>query len=707
MNRLKIILQFDSSKFIHVGISISLFVLSEASYLAIFLFVIHLLFLFKVSKNLLVYSLIICGVVFLRMQLINQEKSITSGIVVGKEEKHLVIKNGGLYYLYISEIEDYDLGMSLEFFSKRYTPEYRNIPGTFDHQTYLKGNNVRGQLTGIDVKVVKHSFVIESIPKKIKDFIDDNYNEVSASYLKLFVLGDRSNLDSEVYYQANKLGISHLFAISGMHLGIIVGFVNLLINKFLISKKTHGLIIGGFLVLYNIITGFSISIIRASLLSMTVFLGGRSLFSKTDFLSFIMIGFMLWNPYILYNTGFILSFLISFSIILGQKLWLNDKKGVAVFKIGILATSVSLPIVLNLNGSFGLMNLIYNTFFVFFVGYLLLPMTFGLLAVKGLEPIFAVVANGFEVLVEFSYRANYYFEFQFGNNTLKVLYWGLLLFYLVEKGTRKRVKYLIGIFLVLIINPLVNYIPNLTYIRVLDVNQGDAIHLHDQGCNILIDTGISDKYDTVINYFNMNNIQVIDYLFITHWHADHYGEANDIFSALDVRNVVVNQRNPDLLNTSQIEMKYHDIIRCEGISLININSTRSNNENNNSLVLYTEIGNDAWLFAGDIEKAVEEELVNNYYFNLTVLKVAHHGSITSSTDAFISQFSPNYAIISVGVNSYNHPHPDIIDRLRSNNVRVFRTDEQGTITFYYDKITGVSIIETYILGKRPKYLIKN
>ena len=707
MNRLKIILQFDSSKFIHVGISITLFVMSEISYLAIFLFVSHLLFLFKVSKNLLVYSLLICGVLLFRIQLINQENSITSGIVVGKEEKYLVIRNEGLYYLYLSEIDDYDLGMLLEFSSKRYTPEYRNIPGIFDHQTYLKGNNVRGQLTVTNVKVVKRGFVIESIPKIIKDFIDDNYNEVSASYLKLFVLGDRNNLDSEVYYQANKLGISHLFAISGMHLGIIVGFVNLFINKFLIGKKTHGLIIGGFLVLYNIITGFTISIIRASLLSMTVFLGGRSLFSKTDYLSFIMIGFILWNPYLLYNTGFILSFLISFSIILGQKLWLNDKKGVVVFKIGILATTVSLPIVLSLNGSFGVMNIIYNTFFVFFVGYLLLPMTFGLLTAKGLEPIFEVVANGFEFLLEFSYRANYYFVFQFGNNILKVLYWGLLLFYLVEKRTRRRTKYLIGIFLVLILNPLVNYIPNLAYIRILDVNQGDAIHLHDQGCNILIDTGISDKYDTVINYFNINNIQVIDYLFITHWHADHYGEARDIFNALDVRNVVVNQANPDLLNISQIEMKYHDTIWCKGIGLININSTKSNDENNNSLVLYTEIGNDSWLFTGDIEEKVEEELINNYYFNLTVLKVAHHGSNTSSTDAFISQFSPNYAIISVGVNSYNHPHPDIIDRLRSNNIRIFRTDEQGTITFYYDKITGVSIIETYLLGKRPKYLIKN
>ena len=704
MNRLKTLLLWDSSKFIHLAITSCLFILAKNSFLAIILLIIELIFLFKVSKNLLIYSFIIFGILTLRMNYFKENKEISQGLITQVENDRLLIREkGSYYYLYLDNANDYSIGMLVEFKGQVLSFDVKNIPGNFDYSTYLKSKNIRNQYLVDEIKVIGENFTLSSIPEKIKQSISASYPKKASEYLNLFVLGNQNEMENDILIESRNIGISHLFAISGMHLSLIITFLSYLLNRFYLDKKTHQFIIGGFLLIYNIITGFPISILRASLLTIFLIFNKRNSFTRTDYLSFIMIGFLIYNPDSIYNIGFKLSFLISFSIIMGNYLWKKDTKLIQLLKITLLANLVSLPIILDLNKNIGIMNLIYNLFFVNFVSFVFLPLSFLTILIKPFTEIYLLVINIFEFVLKFTNQANYYLSFTFGLDIFKVLYWGLLLFGLINyHKSYKKIAFIGLILLILTINYYQKLIP-FSYVTVLDVNQGDSIHIHQNTCDILIDTGKSDEYDSVINYFRNLNISDIDILVITHFHDDHYGEALDIISSLNVKTLVVGNYHKHFENYKQIVLDKNDVIGCGDLSFVNLNQANNSNENNNSLVLYGKIGNDDWLFTGDIEKEIEDMIIEEYRLNVDILKVPHHGSITSSSKRFIEGLNPQDAIISVGYNNYNHPNKEIIDRYLKSSVNVFRTDQSGSITYFYPPISKRRIISSYLFKERLKY----
>lgn len=707
MNRLKTILQYDSSKFIHLAIVSTLFCLAKTSYLAIILLVVELILLFFTSKNLLIYAFVIMTLLFIRFSFYENMTSINEGQIVKIDEDRITIKNRYLYHLYLENPESYQVGMVVSFKGETIDIDVKNLPNNFDYLTYLKSINVKGMIEVEEIKIIDHKFTWRVIPEYVKNYINNRYDELSSIYLKLFILGDNDDLDQMISDKTRVIGISHLFAISGMHLSLIIGFITFVLDMFYLRKKTHHLIIGGFLILYNILTAFSISILRASLLTICLFLPKNRDFTKTDYLSFIMIVFLIYNPYLIYNIGFVLSFLVSFSIIMGKIIYQDKEKIMQVLKIGILANLVSLPIIISLNGSFGVMNIIYNVLFVYFISLIFLPMSFIVILIPGFSRVYQEIIKLFELFVNLSYQANYYLVFSFSTDVFKVLYWLCLLGLLVNFNNGKKRIFAFSVVFVLVMSIYSQKLNYFTYVRILDVNQGDAIHLHSNTCNILIDTGYQDDYDAVINYFLNENIKMIDVLVLTHGHTDHYGEANDILSNIEVKTLIVNKYNAEIDSYNQIVLKKNESVICGDIVLQNLNSVTSEEENNNSLVLYGKIGDDNWLFTGDIEAKVEQEIINNYRFEIDMLKVAHHGSITSSTEEFLDFIKPNFAFISVGKNNYKHPDEEVLKRLMDREINVLRTDINGTITIYYFPLTDKCIIETYLLEKRPKYTIKN
>ncbi|MDT8336286.1 MAG: DNA internalization-related competence protein ComEC/Rec2 [Candidatus Izemoplasmatales bacterium] len=707
MSRLKTILQYDSSKFIHLAIVSVLFCLSKNSYLAIVLLIAELILLFYSSKNLLIYAFIIMTVLFVRFSFTETVEFENEGQIIKVEEERITVENKYFYHLYLENTDIYQVGMVVRFKGEPIDIDVKNLPDNFDYFTYLKSSNIKDMIKVEDISIIDQQFTWRIIPEHVKTIINGRYDELTAKYLKLFILGDNDDLDQMIMDKTRVIGISHLFAISGMHLGLIIGFITFVLDKFYLRKKTHHLIIGGFLVLYNILTAFSVSIVRASLLTASLFLMKNRDFTKTDYLSFIMVGFLIYNPYLLFNVGFVLSFLVSFTIIMGKFIWVDKEKVVQVLKIGVLANLVSLPIIIGLNGSYGLMNIFYNVVFVYFVSFLFLPLSFIILVFPELTKLYQSLINLFELLVNFSYEVNYYLEFSFENNILKVLYWlSLLGLFINYKNGKKRIFTFSAVFILTLSIYSQNY-NYFNYVRILDVNQGDAIHLHSNKCDILIDTGYADDYDGVLNYFLHENIKEIDILILSHIHSDHFGEANDILKNIEVKKLIVNKYNKKVNYNNQIVLKKDESIKCGDIVLQNLNKSNSENENNNSMVLYGKIGNDNWLFTGDIEVEVEQETLKNYTIDIDVLKVAHHGSTTSSTEEFLDFLTPKYALISVGKNNYKHPDEEVLKRFSRRNIEVFRTDIEGTITFYYFPYIDGCVIETYLLEKRPKYTIKN
>ncbi|MBN2540100.1 MAG: DNA internalization-related competence protein ComEC/Rec2 [Bacilli bacterium] len=706
MNRLKNLLQYDAGKFIHVGFLLLTYIFSKTSYLAIGLFFVSLIYLFRKSKRLVIYGLVLVLITTIRFEMIDVSEEMVSETMVGTvtevNENSFRLSSDADLLCYYDDVSDLVPGMVVSVSGTIYQDTDYQIMNTFDYDMYLKSSGIEAIMWVDQLDVKSIGFNIHQIPYKISQYIKSHFDETSSVFLCLFLLGEKS--DSEVLNptQINQLGISHLFAISGLHLGLLVGFLSNILKRFYWTKETNRIIILVFLAIYNIITGFKISILRASLLIVGIYVIDtfRILLGKPDLITLSFLGFVIWNPYIVYNLGFQLSYLIVLALLLSEGMWPTTKPLSKIIRTTLIATLFSFPIVINVNHIFGLVFLYSNLVFIIYITYLFLPASMVTVFIPAFEPVYLVFANGFLWLIALFDSINVVVPIAFPNTFILVLFYLFLIgMFLGWQYPKKRLLAMLGILALLFSSYLLPY-PSNRFVRFFDVGQGDAIQIHDNGCDMLIDTGNVDRYDHLLEYFESHNRSELDIVLITHFHMDHYGELTDFLQRMEIKKVFLNQPMDSLPNGSVL--KEGDTFSC-GTSRFQVLSANHNdsNENNNSIVLYGVIGPDTYLFTGDIEAKVEEELVNQYQIPLTVLKVAHHGSSTSSTERFLAMADPDYVIVSVGKdNSYGQPDDMVIDLLEHYSSSLYRTDVDGTITFYYYDLLHLRVVETYRHQKR-------
>lgn len=249
-------------------------------------------------------------------------------------------------------------------------------------------------------------------------------------------------------------------------------------------------------------------------------------------------------------------------------------------------------------------------------------------------------------------------------------------------------------------------------VSVIDVGQGDGILVQHGGKNMLIDAGDNNKGGVVLGYLKSRGVTHLDYLVATHPHADHIGGMDDVILNMSVDTIIM----PDSVHTTKT---FEDLLNA--IEARNVKTRRANpgdsytlggtgftilsaggsDLNNASVIIRLEYGSTAMLFTGDAEAKIEQALITQGKpLSADVLKVAHHGSTTSSTDAFIRAVSPEISVISVGAgNSYGHPHSTIVKRLQDHGSKVYRTDESGTIVITTDgKTLSVNATPTAALA---------
>lgn len=240
-------------------------------------------------------------------------------------------------------------------------------------------------------------------------------------------------------------------------------------------------------------------------------------------------------------------------------------------------------------------------------------------------------------------------------------------------------------------------------VHYLDVGQGDSefIELPDGKC-MLIDSGTSEYSQVIIDKIESYGYSTIDYVVATHPHADHIGGMSKVVDAFDVGEIYM----PRASTTTKTFENLLTTISDKGLS---INTAKAGVEvysdsslemeflaplgseykdlNNYSAVLKITYGSNSFLFMGDAEDLVEEELLKKDYslLDADVLKVGHHGSSSSSTADFLTAVNPQYAVISCGVdNSYGHPHRETVKSLTDMGIEYYRTDEHGTVTIACD-----------------------
>lgn len=236
----------------------------------------------------------------------------------------------------------------------------------------------------------------------------------------------------------------------------------------------------------------------------------------------------------------------------------------------------------------------------------------------------------------------------------------------------------------------------------IDVGQGDSsLIVTPDGRTMLIDAGPPEAADALDVYIRDLGIDKLDYLVITHLHSDHYGGAVVLADDMDIETVLVSGAEPD----NGVEKDLYKALRRNGCDIVTVAmgdefmlgevrvqmlypyAIVDNGGNNDSIIIKLLYKNTTFLFTGDTEEVSENALVNIYGDSLSadVLKVAHHGSSTSSSERFISTVSPSVAVISCEKNnSYGHPHRETMDTLEKHGVRVYRTDLSGTVVLLSD-----------------------
>lgn len=280
---------------------------------------------------------------------------------------------------------------------------------------------------------------------------------------------------------------------------------------------------------------------------------------------------------------------------------------------------------------------------------------------------------------------------------------------ILEKIKKNSYKY-ISIILIFIIltNTISNKIFQEIKIYFVDVGQGDSTLIQTiEGKNILIDGGGSEfgSFDVgesiLLPYLLDRRITTIDYLMISHFDSDHIGGVFAILENLEVKNIIISKQG----ETSENLKKFYEITNNKGIRTIIVkkgdiveidkyshfeilfpedNLIEDNILNNNSIVARFNSLDFSILFTGDIEEIAEKRLCELYSgtdkLEAFVLKVAHHGSKTSSTEEFLELVKPKIALIGVGKNNnFGHPNIDVIERLENMGSKIYRTDNCGEI----------------------------
>lgn len=613
-------------------------------------------------------------------------------------------------------------------------PEQSRNPGQFDYRDYLLSK-------GIAQQTILHSFdqitctgssplhKLYELRTNIISYASVKLSEETEAWLNGLVLGDDTGIDERIIDIFQRWSLSHLLAISGLHVGLIIGLVYFILVKLnIVTKETSQLLMICFLPVYALLAGGQPSVWRAStmVLLFLIFNKVKLKLSMTDTLSIVFLVLLFFDKYIIYHVGFQLSFIVTFGLILSKQLIANTSSNFfRGLQISFISQMMILPLQINYFSIFQPLSILVNTFVVPYFSLFVIPYMFILLlllplpsfAIKIFDYIFIKIHGLFLLIIE---RIDQHFNYTFVIGDfpflLSCIYY-CLFFVMMKKLEKKNLftsfKYgcvMTGLIICLYIKP---YFSPVGTVTMLDIGQGDAfvIELPYRKGVFMVDAGsrfsftdfqpTDNVYRQIIKpYLYSQGIQQIDAILLSHKDTDHMGSFQYIIRDFTVTQLVVSnfyeldEEELLLLDRANVQLR-----RMDAFQNININNHQfvvlapfgnEGNENDNSLVLYSEIGGKNWLFTGDIGDEVERKIIRTYdNIAVDVLKVAHHGSNTSTDPEFLDAIAPSFAFIPVGINnSYGHPTDEVIQTLKDRDITIYRTDQDGAVQYYFRKNKG-------------------
>ena len=652
--------------------------------------------------------------------------------------------------------------------------EQRNTGG-FDYHLYLKSINRYGTLKVEDYQKISSDNVngivksIHVIKIAVSENIEKILEEREGQIVKGLILGDTTDLEEELKEKFQIANISHVLAVSGMHIIYIIIGIEIVFKKWLGKRYVKYVIMMG-LLFYMSITGFTSSIVRAGIMGMMNLIAFL-VYRKNDIWTSIAISLgiiLIQNPYAITGVGLQLSYLGTMGIILFHKNVkqyfdnlkfiknnIQIKRNKRIFKIienlkDILSVTLSaqlmiLPIMLYHFNIIGIYFIITNILVSIIIGPIMfLSIIFifsSFIHLKLSQFISIFLSFGIKVLIQISDLANLpfskiyigtpsilliiiYYIIIFTNNQIYMIYSAKYL-----NGTKRRVKNLIAlmkyklyekkkkiwktyqeilkerniklcilktykwIILIIFLSGICQFQQKLK-IHFLDVGQGDSCFIITPNHKtILIDGGGSTSNsfdvgkDTVIPYLLDRGYTKINYVFISHFDQDHVGGILPVLEELHIGQIFISPQAEKSENyetflelVKQKNLKVQEVKAGDKIVIEDIifqilwpieKQIEENMLNNNAMVMKLQYKSFSMLFTGDIEEIAEKKILNLYKdnadkLNTTVLKVAHHGSKSSSTEEFLKVVNSKVAIIGVGENNmFGHPNNEVLERLQS------------------------------------------
>lgn len=573
------------------------------------------------------------------------------------------------------------------------------------------------------------------------EWIDTSFPSELKGIASALIFGERHLLDAETEGHYQKLGLIHLLAVSGLHVGLITTTVYFVLIRFGITREIAEWILIILLPMYIIAAGAAPSVIRAATMVMLFILWKKTGMKRVDpfsMLSLFALFLLFVNPYYMFQVGFQLSFLISGALLLSWPLLKSkQKREVAVF-VTCIAQLAALPVIVYHFYEFSFLSFMLNLLFVPFVSFVVLPSMFILFMLSFLSPfLFSKTAVVLAFVVEQAHQFLAWsaswdgLQFLFGKPSIFILcVFSILIFYLFYQVEKYDISYklilplalLTGVFILQMSLP---YFDKKGYITILDVGQGDSIlmELPHRKAVYLIDGGgvldfpkedwevRNDPYDTgdrvVVPFLKAKGISSIDKVIVTHGDIDHYGGLYKTTEEVKIQEVVYGKGEEFkdeekqflqfLHNERQVPItwsKAGDSWKVgESFFQILMPEGNENTGNDRSIVIRAVIGGAEWLFTGDLEEEGERKLLQKYPdVTADLLKVGHHGSKTSTTKPFVQQLQPKAAFISAGTcNRFGHPHEETLSTLKESGTTVYRTDVNGAIQVIFDKEKVINI----------------